>query len=31
MKDWKLEKGILFSKEEEVRNFKVTVRISDAV
>ncbi len=32
MKDWKLEKGISSSKEEEeTRNCKVTVRISDAV
>ncbi len=31
MKDWKLEKGILPSKEEKTKNCEVTVRISDAV
>ncbi len=31
MKNWKLEKGILFIKGEETRNCKVSVRISDAV
>ncbi len=31
MKDWKLEKGILSSKGEEIRNCKITVRINDAV
>ncbi len=30
MKDWQIEKGILSSKGEETKNYKVTVRIDDA-
>ncbi len=31
MKDWKLEKGILFSKGKERRSCTATVRVTDAV